>query len=68
MTQAHQETSRIRVVLADDHGIVRAGLRALLQTQTDMEVVAEAEDGPGAIRAAQEYEPTVLVADLSMPG
>lgn len=59
---------RIRVVLADDHGIVRAGLRALLETQPDLEVVAEAEDGPGAIRAARDYEPTVLVADLSMPG
>lgn len=68
MTQAHHENSRIRVVLADDHGIVRAGLRALLETQPDMEVVAEAEDGPGAIRAAQDHEPTVLVADLSMPG
>lgn len=68
MTQGQRENSRIRVVLADDHGIVRAGLRALLQTQPDMDVVAEAEDGPGAIRAAQEHEPTVLVADLSMPG
>lgn len=68
MTRTYRENSCIRVVLADDHGIVRAGLRALLQTQPDMEVVAEAEDGPGAIRAAQDYEPTVLVADLSMPG
>lgn len=68
MQQTEQETSRIRVVLADDHGIVRAGLRALLETQPDMVVVAEAEDGPGAILAAQTYEPTVLVADLSMPG
>lgn len=59
---------RIRVVLADDHGIVRAGLRALLDAQPDMEVVGEAADGPEAIRAARQLEPTVLVADLSMPG
>lgn len=68
MTQATPEGDRIRVVLADDHGIVRAGLRALLQAQPDMDVVAEAADGPGAIQAAQEHEPTVVVADLSMPG
>ncbi len=66
--QPETGSPRIRVVLADDHGIVRAGLRALLETQPDMEVVAEAEDGPGAIQAARDHEPTVLVADLSMPG
>ena len=58
----------IRVLLADDHGIVRAGLRALLEAQPDMRVVAEAEDGPGAIRLTREHEPSVVVADLSMPG
>jgi two-component system response regulator NreC len=58
----------IRVLLADDHGIVRAGLRALLEAQPDITVVAEAEDGPGAIQAAMDTEPTVVVADLSMPG
>jgi two-component system response regulator NreC len=47
---------------------VRAGLRALLEAQPDIEVVAEAEDGPQAILAARELEPTVVVADLSMPG
>lgn len=66
MTQP--ETLTIRVLLADDHGIVRAGLRALLEAQADIEVVAEAESGPEAILAAREYEPTVVVADLSMPG
>ncbi len=58
----------IRILLADDHGIVRAGLRALLEAQDDMCVVAEAEDGPGAIRLTREHEPTVVVSDLSMPG
>jgi DNA-binding NarL/FixJ family response regulator len=59
---------RIRILLADDHGIVRAGLRALLDAQADMIVVAEAETGFDAITAAQTYEPEVVVADLSMPG
>jgi len=59
---------RIRILLADDHGIVRAGLRALLDAQADMVVVAEAENGFDAITSAQEHEPDVVVADLSMPG
>jgi two-component system response regulator NreC len=59
---------KITVLLADDHGIVRAGLRALLETQPDMEVVAEAESGPEAIAAAQALGPAVVVTDLSMPG
>lgn len=58
----------ISVLLADDHGIVRAGLRALLEAQPDMHVVAEAETGPEAIEKAGELVPTVVVADLSMPG
>ncbi len=58
----------IRILLADDHGIVRAGLRALLETQPDMEVIAEAADGPTAVRLTRELVPTVTVADLSMPG
>jgi two-component system response regulator NreC len=68
MTDPEMMDRPIRVLLADDHGIVRAGLRALLEAQPDITVVAEAEDGPGAILAAKEFEPTVVVADLSMPG
>jgi len=60
--------SKISIVLADDHGIVRAGLRALLEMQPDMVVVGEAEDAAQAVRLALETEPTVLVTDLSMPG
>jgi two-component system response regulator NreC len=63
-----QSDHRITIVLADDHGIVRAGLRALLEAQADMRVVGEAGDGPEAIALAQELRPTVLIADLSMPG
>ena len=59
---------RISIVLADDHGIVRAGLRALLDAQGDMRVVGEAGDGPSAISMAERLRPTVLIADLSMPG
>jgi len=58
----------IRIVLADDHGIVRAGLRALLDSQPDMEVVAEAPDGPTAVDLARAENPTLVITDLSMPG
>lgn len=58
----------ISIVLADDHGIVRAGLKALLERQPDMKVLGEAADGPEALRAARELRPTVLITDLSMPG
>ncbi len=58
----------IRIVLADDHGIVRAGLRALLDSQADMRVVAEAPDGPTAVALARSENPTLVITDLSMPG
>jgi len=58
----------IRIVLADDHGIVRAGLRALLDSQPDMRVVAEAPDGPTAVTLARSENPTLVITDLSMPG
>jgi DNA-binding NarL/FixJ family response regulator len=58
----------ITVVLADDHGIVRAGLRALLEMQPDIRVVGEAEDAAQAVRLVLELQPVVLVTDLSMPG
>ncbi|CAA9549989.1 MAG: Regulatory protein, LuxR:Response regulator receiver [uncultured Thermomicrobiales bacterium] len=65
---APANTGPIRIVLADDHGIVRAGLRALLEAQPDMRVVGEADDGPSAIALTRQHTPTVTVADLSMPG
>jgi two-component system response regulator NreC len=58
----------IRIVLADDHGVVRAGLRALLDSQSDMIVVGEAADGPQAVALARTEHPTVVITDLSMPG
>jgi DNA-binding NarL/FixJ family response regulator len=57
----------IRVLIADDHGIVRSGLRMLIDRQSDMEVVAEADDGVDAIAAAQREQPSVAVLDVSMP-
>ncbi len=57
----------IRVLLADDHAIVREGLRALLSREPDMQVVAEAGDGREALRLAQETQPDVATMDLSMP-
>jgi DNA-binding NarL/FixJ family response regulator len=57
----------IRVLIADDHGIVRSGLRMLLDRQPDIEVVGEAEDGLGALSMAQDERPDVAVLDVSMP-
>ena len=57
----------IRVLIADDHGIVRSGLRMLIERQPDMSVVGEAEDGVAALRCAQAERPDVVVLDVSMP-
>jgi DNA-binding NarL/FixJ family response regulator len=57
----------IRIILADDHKIIRDGLRSLLAKQHDMEVVAEAEDGRTAVQLARELSPTVIVMDIAMP-
>jgi DNA-binding NarL/FixJ family response regulator len=59
---------RIRLLLADDHAILRAGLRMLLDAQPDMVVVAEAADGEEAVRQALDSRPDVAVVDLTMPG
>lgn len=58
----------IRVLLADDHKIVREGLRRIIEESGEMEVVAEAEDGNGAIKGVLESKPDVAVIDISMPG
>jgi two-component system response regulator NreC len=57
----------IRILLADDHQMVRSGLRALLKHEPGVEVVAEAEDGRSAVRLAGELSPDVVIMDISMP-
>ena len=57
----------IRVLIADDHKIMLAGLRSLLEKQSDIEVVGEAENGRKAVQMAQEKKPDVVVMDVSMP-
>jgi two-component system response regulator DevR len=58
----------LRVMLVDDHEIVRQGLRALLEAEDDIEVVAEAENGPSAVVLASAHQPDVVVMDVRMPG
>ncbi len=58
----------IRALLADDHTLVRAGIRGLLQGLPGVEVVGEAEDGPEALRLAESLRPDVVLLDIGMPG
>jgi DNA-binding NarL/FixJ family response regulator len=60
-------TKPIRILLADDHDLLRAGLRVLLQTIADFEVVAEAGDGREALRLVKEHHPNVVLMDFMMP-
>jgi len=59
--------SQIRVLLADDHKLVRAGIRSLLERLPELEVVAEASDGREAIELVERLEPQVVLMDLAMP-
>ena len=61
-------SERIRILLVDDHAVLRAGLRALLNAEPDMEVIGEAANGREAVERAEELQPDVIVMDLSMPG
>jgi two-component system response regulator NreC len=58
----------LRVLIADDHGVLRAGLRALLKTEEDLQVVDEAADGDTVLRLASRLRPDIVLLDLSMPG
>ena len=62
------DSEMIRIVLADDHAVVRSGLRLLLDNESDFEVVAEASDVDAARRYVRGHHPAVLVLDLNMPG
>lgn len=59
---------RTRVLLADDHTLVRAGIRALLETIAGVEVVAEADDGHATLKLIEKHQPDVALLDISMPG
>lgn len=58
----------LRVMLVDDHEIVRQGLRSLLEAEDDIDVVAEADNGPVAVSLASAHQPDVVVMDVRMPG
>lgn len=57
----------IRVLIADDHGIVRQGTRSLLERETDIQVVGEAEDGRAAVDMAESLRPDIIAMDIAMP-
>lgn len=60
--------AKTRVLIADDHGLMRAGVRALLAATDDLEVVGDAEDGDEAIRETRRLDPDVVLMDVAMPG
>ena len=59
--------ARVRILLADDHTVVRQGLRKLLEERPDWEVVAEAGDGREAVRQAEQHKPDLAILDVAMP-
>lgn len=61
-------TTPLRLVLADDHPVLRAGLKVLLSAEPDFSVVAEADDGEGALVLAEKVRPDLILMDVSMPG
>jgi NarL family two-component system response regulator YdfI len=64
----NQEKTQIRVIIADDHLIVREGLRLILETDPEIDLVGDAPDGASAIHLASEMQPDVVLMDLRMPG
>jgi two-component system response regulator NreC len=67
-TEGTSPVGKIRVLLADDHAVLRAGLRLLLNAQADMEVVGEASTGDQAVTKAEELNPDVVLLDITMSG
>lgn len=59
--------SRLQILLADDHKVMREGLRMLINAQPDMEVVGEADNGQDAVALIQKLQPDLIVMDISMP-
>jgi DNA-binding NarL/FixJ family response regulator len=65
--QERREMTTIRVLLADDHKIIRDGLKTLIEKEAGMEVIAEADNGRKTVRLAQKLHPTVVIMDVTMP-
>ncbi len=61
-------TAKLRIILADDHGVLRAGLRALLQEQPDLTVVGEVDTADGAVDLVRRLQPDLALLDIRMPG
>jgi DNA-binding NarL/FixJ family response regulator len=59
--------AKLRVFLADDHAVVREGLKAMIVAQKDMEIVGEADDGPETLQKCKDLSPDIIVLDVSMP-
>jgi two-component system response regulator NreC len=59
---------KTRILLADDHEILREGLRALLQKQSDVEIIGEARDGRAALEMSRDLKPDIVIMDIGMPG
>lgn len=67
-TRLESGAKQITVVLADDHNVIRSGLRAMLEVESDLRVIGEAADAPAAQKLVRDRRPDVLVLDLQMPG
>jgi len=63
----YTEKNPIKILIADDHEILRAGLRKVISVAQNMDIIAEAEDGLQAIKLAEQYQPTVVLLDILMP-
>ena len=60
--------SQIKILLVDDHAVVRMGFKMLIEAEDDITVIGEAESGEGAIKLFQELKPDIIVMDITMPG
>ena len=68
MSQTTLPAKKIRVIITDDHDILRKSIRALLEKEEDIEVVAEAENGRKAIELVNQLQPDIILLDITMPG
>ena len=67
MADLMTEVKETEIIIADDHGILRAGLRAILEKEPEFKIIAEAKDGLELIEALQDLKPDLLILDLNMP-